>query len=192
MKVAPIKDAELFEAIKQGRHELIDELYKQHRAAFLVYAQRQLYATEADAADCFQDAVIAFYKNIVGGRLTELTCGIQTYLFTIGKRMVYRRNQQRHRETPTEPDAGGQLEGGPTEELDLSLLNRYEDDHRKAVLAKGMAGLGEPCRRLLTLFYYHRYPMESIVNTLNFSSPGAARIKKMRCLGQLKKLLTGA
>ncbi|MEM1358367.1 MAG: sigma-70 family RNA polymerase sigma factor [Bacteroidota bacterium] len=186
----PTTDAELFEAIKAGRHELLDELYRQHRDAFLTYAQRQLYATEDDAADCFQDAVIAFYKNIVSERLTELTCGIRTYLFAIGKRLVYRRNQQRHREIPSDPDAGIGLGNDPSGELDLSLLNRIEDDHRKALLADGLAKLGDTCQQVLTLFYYHRYPIESIQSTLNLSSPGATRIKKMRCLDQLKKILT--
>jgi len=186
----PTTDSELFTAIKAGRHELLDELYRQHREAFLTFAQRQLYATEDDAADCFQDAVIAFYKNIVSERLTELTCGIRTYLFAIGKRMVYRRNQQRHREVPSDPDAGIGLGNDPANELDLSLLNRYEDDHRKTLLAGALAKLGDTCQQVLTLFYYHRYPIESIQNTLNLSSPGATRIKKMRCLDQLKKILT--
>jgi DNA-directed RNA polymerase specialized sigma24 family protein len=76
---------------------LLDELYVQHRAASLTHAQRQLYATEDDAADCFQDAVIAFYRN---------TCIIRTYFFAIGKRLVYRKNEKRHREVPSDFDAG--------------------------------------------------------------------------------------
>ena len=186
----PTTDAALFSAIKAGRHELLDELYRQHRDAFLTYAQRQLYATEEDAADCFQDAVIAFYKNIVSERLTELTCGIRTYLFAIGKRLVYRKNQKRHREVTSDPDAGIGLGNDPANELDMSLLNRFEEDHRKAMLAGALSKLGETCQQVLTLFYYHRYPIESIQNTLNLSSPGATRIKKMRCLDQLKKILS--
>lgn len=189
VKVKPLDDAELFAAIKSGRHELLDELYRQHRGAFLTYAQRQLFATEEDAADCFQDAVIAFYKNIVSGKLEVLTCGIRTYLFAIGKRLVYRRNQQRQRESPTDPDAGIGLGNDPSAELDMSLLNRFEDDHRKEMLAGALAKLGEECQRILTLFYYHRYPIESIQNTLDFSSPGAVRIKKMRCLDKLKQFI---
>lgn len=190
VKDTPTEDAELFEAIKSGRHELLDELYVRHREAFLTYAQRQLYATEDDAADCFQDAVIAFYKNIVSGRLTELTCGIRTYLFAIGKRLVYRKNQKRHREVTSDPDAGIGLGNDPANELDMSLLNRYEEDHRKEMLAGALSKLGDTCQQVLTLFYYHRYPIESIQNTLNLSSPGATRIKKMRCLDQLKKILS--
>lgn len=184
-----LEDAELFVAIKQGQHKLLDELYIRHREAFLTYAQRQLYATEEDAADCFQDAVIAFYKNIVNGKLQELTCSTRTYLFAIGKRLVYRKNQQRHREVTSDPDAGIGLGNDPADELDMSLLNRFEDDHRKALLAGALAKMGDTCRELLTLFYYHRYPIESIQNSLSLSSPGATRIKKMRCLDKLKKIL---
>ncbi len=190
MQEKPTTDQSLFAAIKAGRHELLDELYTQHRAAFLTYAQRQLYATEDDAADCFQDAVIAFYKNIVSGRLTELTCGIRTYLFAIGKRLVYRKNERRHRERPVDPDAGIGLGNDPADELDLSLLNRFEDDHRKVLLAAALGKLGETCQQILTLFYYHHYPIESIQETLKLSSPGATRIKKMRCLDKLKLILT--
>lgn len=189
VKKKPKEDAELFAAIKAGQHELLDELYVQHRAAFLTYAQRQLYATEDDAADCFQDAVIAFYKNIVSGRLTELTCGIRTYLFAIGKRLVYRKNEKRHREVPSDPDAGIGLGNDPANELDMSLLDRFEDDHRKALLAVALGKLGDTCREMLTLFYYHQYPIESIQDSLGLSSPGATRIKKMRCLDKLKKIL---
>ena len=189
VKQTPKEDTELFEAIRAGRHELLDELYVRHRAAFLTYAQRQLYATEEDAADCFQDAVIAFYKNVVSGRLETLTCGIRTYLFAIAKRMVYRKNEKRHREVTSDPAAGGGLGNDPAHEVDLSLLNRFEDDHRKALLTAGLERLGDTCRQVLTLFYYHRYPIESIQDALGLSSPGATRIKKMRCLDKLKQLL---
>jgi len=183
-------DTVLFEAIKGGRHELLEQLYQDHRAAFLTYAQRQLYATEDDAADCFQGAVIAFYKNFVSGRLTDLPCGVRTSLFAIGKRLVYRQNQQRHREVPSDPDAGIGLGNDPAGELDMSLLNRFEDDHRKAMLATALGKMGDFFKELLTLFYYRHYPIVSIQNNLKLSSPGATRIKKMRCLDKLKQILT--
>lgn len=179
-------DEVLFDRIKGGQHDLIEQLYRQHRDAFVRYASQQLYANEEDAADCFQDAVIVFYKNVVSGKLVDLTCSIRTYLFAVGKRMVYKRNQQRQREAPADLDT----DRNPSDELDLSLYDRIDDEHRRAVLLSGMNRLGETCRRILTLFYYHRYPIESIQTTLELSSPGAVRVKKMRCLDQLKQLIT--
>ncbi|MEM7574537.1 MAG: sigma-70 family RNA polymerase sigma factor [Bacteroidota bacterium] len=181
-----ITDAELFQQIKGGRHDLIDELYRQHRAPFLRYATQQLYANEEDAVDCFQETVIVFYKNVVSGRLTDLSCSIRTYLFAVGKRLVYKRNQDRRREAPTEVDDDRQY----AEELDLSIFQRMDDDHLRSQLQTAIGQLGETCRQILMLFYYHRYPIESVQTTLEFSSPGAVRIKKMRCLDQLKQLFT--
>lgn len=179
------EDTTLFESIKEGRYELIDQLYLEHRDAFITYAKRQLYANEEDAADCFQDAIIAFYKNVVSGRLTELTCTIRTYLFSIGKRLVYRRNHQRQREQPTDHEAGV----NPADELDWSLIDRFEHEHDRSRLLAALDQLGEPCRELLTLFYYHRYPIESVMTALKLPSAGATRIKKMRCLKSLRKLV---
>ena len=180
-------DTALFTAIKEGRYELIDQLYQDHRDAFVTYAQRQLYATEEDAVDCFQDAVIAFYKNVNGGRLTELTCSLRTYLFSIGKRLVYRRNQRRQREQPTDHE---ESRSEAADELDWNLIDRYEQEHDRQRLLTAMERLGEPCREILTLFYYHNYPIESITQRLDMSSDGATRIKKMRCLKKLKEILS--
>ncbi|MCP9237039.1 RNA polymerase sigma factor [Lewinella sp. JB7] len=179
------EDQTLFESIKSGRYELIDQLYLDHRTAFVTYAKRQLYATEEDAADCFQDAVIAFYRNVVSGKLQVLTCSIRTYLFSIGKRLVYRRNHQRQREMPTDHEAGV----NPADELDWSLIDRFEREHDRSRLKDAMDSLGEPCREILTLYYYHHYPIESIMQSVGLPSEGATRIKKMRCLNELKKLV---
>ncbi len=168
-----------------GDEDLFARLYRENRNAFITYAQRQLGATEEDAADCFQDAVIAFHENLTSGRLTELTCSERTYLFAIGKRYVYRRNHHRKREQPTDHEAGI----NPADELDWSLVDRFEDDHRRTLLLRAINQLGDACRDILTLFYYKNYPIESIQDALGFSSPGAVRIKKMRCLDKLKGLL---
>lgn len=179
-------DLELFNAIRAGQHELLDTLYQDHRDAFIHFARQQLGANEEDAVDGFQDAVIVFYKNTVSGKLEELSCSIRTYLFAVGKRIIYRKNEQRRRESPMDLDTGR----NPADELDMGIFDKIEDDHRKQLLANGLDQLGEPCRQILTLFYYHRYPIESVQNTLGLSSPGAVRVKKLRCLDQLKNILT--
>lgn len=178
-------DLALLEAIRGGRHEMLDRLYTEHRSAFVHYARQQLSANEEDAADAFQDAVIVFYKNVVNGNLTELSCSIRTYLFAVGKRVTYRKNAQRRREGPAELDG----KPSPADELDLEIFRRIENDHRRQTLAAGLGQLGDTCRQILTLFYYHRYSIESVQNTLELSSPGAVRVKKLRCLDQLKKIL---
>ena len=184
--VSTLDDTALFDRIRAGEHQLIDELYRRHRQPFVTYATGRLMAIEEDAVDCFQESVIVFYKNVVSGKLTELSCSISTYLFAIGKRMIYKKNADRRREEPTEVDDDRQY----ADEVDMTIFERIDDDHRRSQMQAAMSKLGDACRQILTLSYYHRYPTESIQTTLGFSSPGAVRIKKMRCLQQLKQLFT--
>lgn len=180
-------DQALFEELKAGKFERLEALYSQHRQAFVSYACRQLYATEEDAADCFQDALIVFYKNIASGKLVELSCSIRTYLFSVAKRMIYKSNQKRQWERPTDLV----VEILPaTDELDMSIYQKIDQEHQRAVLLHAMKKLGEPCNQILSLFYYHHYPIESIQITLGLGSPGAVRVRKLRCLEQLKQLIS--
>lgn len=187
MKNSSVKltDEQLLQQIQRGQHELLEVLYRQHRTAFVRYAAQQLHAEEDDAADCFQEAVIVFYKNVSGGHLQVLSCSIRTYLFAIGKRMIYKRNEQLRRERPTDLEADREALKG----LDLGVYQRIDDEHRREVVTRALAQLGDPCRQILLLFYYHHYPIESIETALGFSSPGAVRVKKLRCLEQLKAIL---
>lgn len=185
----PPEDQALFDDLKAGKYYRIDEVYTRYRQPFVAYAHRQLFATEADAEDCFQETVIAFYRNIATGQLTELTCKIVTYLYSIGSRITYRNNRRRQRERPTDHETIAHTGDDPGDELDWSLIQRIDDDHRKAKLLAAIDRIGEPCREILTLRFYHNYAVESITTALDLPSDGATRIKQMRCLKKLKELI---
>ena len=178
-------DHELLRRLQAGEYELLNEVYRRYRGEFVEWAGRRYNCTEADAADGFQDAVIVLYKNVRSGRLTELSSSLKTYLFAIGKHLVFKQQQRLQREQPTDYDEFP-LSG---EELDLSVLRQFDADHARQVVTAAMAHLDEKCREILRLFYYHQYPIESIQTALGMSSAGAVRVKKMRCLDELKALL---
>lgn len=177
-------DQQLLEQVQAGQYEVLSEVYRRYRGEFVVWAGRVYSCSETDAADCFQDAVIVFYKNVRNGRLTELTSSLKTYLFAIGKRLVSGQRRRQKREMTTDYDEWP-LPG----EVDISLYDRIEDDHRRTTVESALERLGDPCRTILRLFYYHQYPIESIQSSLGMASPGAVRIKKMRCLEKLRSLI---
>ncbi|NJO87115.1 MAG: sigma-70 family RNA polymerase sigma factor [Lewinella sp.] len=89
------------------------------------------------------------------------------------------------REKPTDLEVNREV----LQNLDLGIYQRIEEDHRKVILNQALEQLGKPCQEILLLFYYHHYPIESIQHALGFSSEGAVRVKKLRCLEQLKSIL---
>jgi DNA-directed RNA polymerase specialized sigma24 family protein len=60
--------------------------------------------------------------------------------------------------------------------------------YRKEVVVRLLNHIGETCRRVLTLAFYHNYSMDSIASELNFKSESVARKKKHLCLKKLKEL----
>ena len=181
-----VKDQELLVQIRAGRQDHLDEIYRRYRGEFVIWAERRYSCTEADALDAFQDAVIIFYKNVISGKLERLTSSLKTYLFAIGKHRVLKLGHQSRREVATDWDEAPE----PTDQLDLGIYDTIENQHQRKLVETGLARLGDKCRQILRLFYYDRYPIESIQSALGMSSPGAVRVQKKRCLDSLRQILT--
>nr|MBP9791004.1 hypothetical protein [Bacteroidia bacterium] len=75
----------IIEEILNGRQEPLQEIYCNHRNEFLNWAIFHYSCSEEEAKDVFQDSIVAFYENIVGGKLRHLTCDVKTYIFGVGK-----------------------------------------------------------------------------------------------------------
>lgn len=181
-----VNDQELLAQIRAGRQDRLDEIYRLYRGEFVVWAERRYSCSEADALDAFQDAVIIFYKNAVSGKLERLTSSLKTYLFAIGKHRVLKLGHKSRREVATDWEEAPE----PTDQLDLGIYDTIENAHQRKVVDTGLAQLGEKCQKILRLFYYHRYPIESIQSALGMSSSGAVRVQKKRCLDTLRQILT--
>ncbi len=49
---------------------MLESVYIQHKAEFLLFAARFSMSSE-DALDVYQDTAVAFYENIVSGKLCQ-------------------------------------------------------------------------------------------------------------------------
>jgi RNA polymerase sigma factor (sigma-70 family) len=70
-------------------------------------------------------------------------------------------------------------------------ITRYIDDReKKARFRQLLNTLGEPCKKILTMFYYDNMSMKEMVEHLNFENEQVVRNKKYKCLQQLTKLVS--
>jgi DNA-directed RNA polymerase specialized sigma24 family protein len=69
----------------------------------------------------------------------------------------------------------------------LNHLIRKEDIAQAGQL---LGRLGERCRKILYLFYYHKEPMEKIAVEMELT-PDSAKNQKYRCLNQLREFYYG-
>lgn len=178
----PNPSAEL-EALRLQPDEAMTRIYREHRTAFIRWAQGWTRLTEPDLADVFQDCCVALLKNIRTGRLTVLTASVRTYLFGIGKNLL----NERLRATARTSFPGEERLRLP-DDFDLGAEHRMLLNEEEKRLQNALARLGEPCHRLLCLTFYEGMRSAEIAAAMGYASDEVVRTQRKRCLDKLKNL----
>ncbi len=183
MEENPIKDSQqLLEKIRVEGMSALEEVYREYKTDFLNFAFR-FGLSESDCLDAYQDVMIAFYENVMEGKLTTLTSSLKTYLFSIGKYNLLNQLKAKNRIVKTE-EIFPEIEA-----TENDYFESIELSHRQQVIETAFQQLGEQCRELLTLFYYHRYPIKNIQVAMNYSNENTVKATKSRCMKSLKSIL---
>jgi RNA polymerase sigma factor (sigma-70 family) len=173
---------ELFHRLKAGDERVVLSLYEQYRSSFLSWSQKRYGISEEDAADCFQDAVIALWNNVMNGKLEDLQSSLKTYLFSIGKNYVL----TKIRKDTREPVWTEELEEMKRSDLpDPEAL--YLGNERVRVVADLVETLSEPCKSILRYYYYKRFSMEAIAETMQYKNADTVKSQKLRCVKELQE-----
>ena len=178
-------DQIILEGIKAGDEQILSSLYPLYRDDFIRWANRRFQVSAADQLDAYQEAVVILYQNVMEGKLTQLNCSLRTYLFSVGKHLLYKQFQHQQREAPADQEAlltltDRDLPPGP------ELLTTRQEQLRVA-----FAKLGDRCRQLLTLFYYCEFGHDAIMYRLNYKNTDTVKSQKLRCMEQLRNLFAG-
>lgn len=185
MKEPPDQTA-LLEAIRQGDPQIVNELYRNNRETFLQWARRRSNLSEDDLLDIFQDAIIAFYTQVIEGKITTIKVSVDAYLFGIARHLLYHKvGKQRHTVAMDEPN----YELLPP--IAPEVIERIELTHQQKLLKGAIGRLSDICRRLLTLFYYHEHGLAEIAVRMNYKNKNVVKNQKKRCMQKLTQLLTG-
>mgnify|MGYP000846828282 FL=1 len=169
---------ELIEKIKNNDPKALHEFYNNNKTGFLLFFNR--YNLNADdALDIYQDAIIALVENIKKGKIDSLQSSLTTYLFGIGKFMVFQKFKKEKRTIPTEDFKNLEYEEEEVEE-EISIQIQ--------LLQKAFDKIGEQCKKVLQLFYYEEKKLDEIQIELGYSNKDVLKSQKSRCLKQLKDL----
>lgn len=176
----------ILDKLRNGDDSPIFDLYKLYRNEFIVWSKSTYKATEEQAKDAFQEAVLDFHQNVITGHLTELSSTIKTYLFQIGKHKLL--NIQKKESRMTYHDALHFIENGELE----TFMEEENKAYSQEQISKAIEKLPEDCQKVLKLFYFNEYDMESIARELNYKNADTAKSKKSLCMknlfNELKKM----
>src|SRR5690606_5173129 len=85
-----LKPSPIIDLLKANDEKAIREFYNEHKQGFLLFAQRY-HLTHNDSIDVYQDAIIALIENAKKGKIDDLKSSLSTYLFAIGKFMIFQK-----------------------------------------------------------------------------------------------------
>ncbi len=170
--------------LKQGSDKVLKQLYEENRPKFLNFARRYG-LSEEENIDVFQDAYIIFYDNVMGGKIESFTSSISTYLFSIGKYLIFNRMKKDKKRVSAKFDL---TIVGKVDELVSDIeLEEPGLTPEQELLRKHFNTLGKKCQELLTLFYYRGYTIEEIMEHENYNSKNVVKATKSRCMKTLKE-----
>jgi len=174
-------DARVLDLIRRGDEEGLVVLYRSNRKPITAFVTRNN-GTADDAEDMLQEALVILWERVRSGRF-EYAARLNTFIFATVKNMWLRRLERKRREVPKGPDSDG-----PHSE-DASPFELLVEQERTTAVQRALEALGEPCRKLLLLFYWEELSMEEISRQMGFANAETVKSKKYQCKKALQKLL---
>jgi RNA polymerase sigma factor (sigma-70 family) len=173
-------DKELIAAMQLGESWALKKLFTDNYDGFMIWAKRTFQLGIDEVQDIYQDSVIITYENIQKGKLNNLSSSISTYLFAVGKNLVREHIRREVKFSNEEESIIRELYSHP---YDTPTLPEPLLDATKRELEK----MEEPCKSILTLFYYFDKSIEEIATTLNYKDKTTVKTQKSRCLKYLRE-----
>jgi RNA polymerase sigma factor (sigma-70 family) len=185
MKVADkYTDAELISAIRNERdlNPAILFLYQRYSEATRSFIM-SYGGNEQDADDVFQETVVAFIDSVKKGKYRE-EASIKTFLASVAKHVWFNELKKKERAGSREKKFESTRD---QEQQDVS--HQIGDLEQRQQLRDMLQQLGEPCQKILLLFYYENLSMKEITDHLPYENEQVVRNKKYKCLQQLTGMI---
>ena len=185
MKVAgKLDDAELIAAIRDKKtlNQAILSIYQQYSetvSSFIIHYG----GSRQDAQDAFQETVVAFIDIVMNGKF-RMEASVKTFLVSIARNIWFNELRKKERAGHREK----QFENN-REHKEMDISHYISDRELKQQLSELLSKLGEPCRKILLLFYYENLSIKEMVAQLPYENEQVVRNKKYKCLLQLTELI---
>lgn len=178
-RVHPEDDEDLLRELSADPGRTLGVLYERHKQTFLG-VMRRIGGSPDLHKEVYHDTILAFYDIWTDGRYDPTRASVSTLLCAIGKNKLLTRLGKERRNV---------------EWTELTLVEDRADDlpqtneHMIRAVEGALSTLGEGCREIITLFYYHRSSIRQIAERLNYKNENVVKAHKSRCIKRLKEIL---
>ncbi len=182
------KNNDWIKGVDSDAESFFEHLYSEYRESCSKWLQANYNIRPENAPDIFQQAILILYDNIQLKKVQfQEDTKVKTYLYGIAKNLAMSNIRYIKKWSQVnEPEKVFDVI------LDQDSMVQDENDNAKSKvlsLNKALESIGESCKKLLTLFYYHSLKMNEIAEKLNYTNASTAKAQKYKCIQRLKKLV---
>lgn len=174
----------LKERLRSEGMEAIIVVYKRYRDEFLGFGKKYS-ADKTLVLEAWHDAIINFYEILLADKYDATKSSLKTFLFTIGKYKLINKLKQKGKSIPT---VGLEEHLMDKEFRTGDIFDESTSQKQVQQMQEALAKLGEKCRNLLLLVYYHEYCVEAIQQQMKYKNEQVVYSHKSRCLKQLRDI----
>ncbi|MEL7147550.1 MAG: RNA polymerase sigma factor [Bacteroidota bacterium] len=179
-----IKDASyiqenLIRKVLENDEGFLKWLYAEWRTDFRNWCKNRYQLSDSESAEIYQDTFLQLFLSIRERRVTELDHP-KTYFYGIGKNLVRQHFKKSGRQFE-------ELESADIPNEDHYLAGQVRTEERQEVLSV-LDRFGDPCRKLLVMFYYEQYSHEVIAARMGYKNDQVVKKKKSICMSELRKM----
>lgn len=138
--------------------------------------------TLIECQDIFQDAIVVLYNNVKKGDF-KLSCSLQTYMYSVCKKMWLKKLRKRGRSVQLNTDLHENIE------LDNNHLDCLLATEKTKRIASLLDSMSEDYKKILFLFYFDKMRMNEIATQMGYANEQVAKNKKSRAIKKLKELV---
>ncbi len=173
-------DNDFLVGLLNGKNDVLSALYKKYYNVVLKFI---LYnsGTAASAQDIYQETIIVLFESVKKPGF-ELKCQLQTYIFSIAKRLWLKELKKNGKTFLFK-----EVEENKIVDVTEDLKDYDEIEANIEKMNKSLIVLGEPCSELIKDFYINKLSMEQIAEKFGYTNADNAKTQKYKCLQRLKK-----
>ena len=135
-----------------------------------------------DIDDILQEGIIVFYEKVKSDNFT-ITCSITTFIYSICRNIWLKNLKKKSLNIPfTKTHESIDFTDDTIDEE--NILNE-----KQRTLVVALRDLGDPCKSILTCFYYEQFSMEKIAEKFGYTNADNAKTQKYKCLQRLKSMM---
>ncbi len=173
-------DQSVIQRVRKRDDATLTSIYKEVYPMVLKHVTSHNGSKE-DAQDVFQDAFYLLIKKCERPDF-ELSSQLSTFLVGISKNLWLKKLTKK-----------GIDQDRYHSEMEADEPAEFETDEKKLTRVRHMnfalTNLGEPCKTILTQYYYLKQTMQEIAAMLHYTNAENAKNQKYKCLQRLKKLV---